>query len=84
MVLSIRNAEADSLARRLAQIDGTSVTEAVVAALREAIELRIRRETARETAQRVLKKRGLGFPANRKPISDAAWHDLDHDLTGSG
>jgi len=82
MTLSIRNPEADVLARRLAEIDQTSITEAVVVALKEAINARIRRETPTETAQRILVKRGLAFRDARKPLSQDAYHELDHDLTG--
>ncbi len=81
MTLSIRNAEADALARRLADIDGVSITDAVTAALKEAINARIRQETPSQTAQRILAKRGLAFRADRKPVPKDPYHDLDHDLT---
>lgn len=80
MTLSIRNPEADTLARKLAEIDHTTISDAVVGALREAINARVRRETPSETAQRILAKKGLSFPKNRKPVPDSAYHDLDHDL----
>jgi antitoxin VapB len=83
MTLSIRNHQADLLARRLAEIEGASITEAVVIALKEAIAARIRKETPSQTARRILARRGLAFPASREPVPDAAWHDLDHDLTGT-
>jgi antitoxin VapB len=82
MTLSIRHPQADALARRLAEIDGTSITDAVVAALKEAVSARAQRETPTETAQRILAKRGLAFRPNRKPVPPEAWHELDHDLTG--
>jgi len=80
MTLSIRNPEADALARRLAEIDRTSITDAVVVALREALNARIQKETPSETARRVLAKHGLAFRPDRKPLSDSAYHDLDHNL----
>lgn len=80
MTLSIRNPEADALARKLAQIDGTTISDAVVVALREAVSARVRRETPSETARRILEKRGLAFAKNRKPVPESAYHDLDHDL----
>ena len=43
MRLSIRNPEADALAKRLAKLDDTTVTAAVIAALKEAIAARLRR-----------------------------------------
>jgi antitoxin VapB len=82
MTPSIRNPEADALARRLADINDTSITDAVVIALKEAISARIQRETPSETARRILAKHGLAFSPGRKPLPDAAYHDLDHDLSG--
>ena len=82
MTLSIRNAEADALARRLAKMDDTTVTEAVVVALREAIAARVKRESPAETARRILARRGLRFSESRRPVPSEAYNDLDHDLTG--
>jgi antitoxin VapB len=82
MTISIRNPEADALARRLAEIDQTSITDAVMVALKEAIDARIRKETPSQTAQRILTKRGLAFRPGRKPVPQDVFHDLDHDLTG--
>jgi antitoxin VapB len=82
MALSIRNRDADRLARRLAEIDKTSVTKAVVTALEEAIKGRLAAETPRETARRLLEKHGLAFPKDRKPVPPEAFHDLDHDIAG--
>ena len=84
MTLSIRNPEADLLAKRLAKLDDTTVTEAVIAALREAIAARTRREPARETARKILARRGLAFVDNRRPLPPEAYHELDHDLGGEG
>jgi antitoxin VapB len=84
MTISIRNPEADALARRLAEIDQTSITDAVTVALKEAINARIAKETPSETAQRILAKRGLAFRPDRRPVPEGAYHDLDHDLTGEG
>lgn len=81
MTLSIRNPQADALARRLAEIDGMSITDAVVVALKEAINARIRQETPSQTAQRILAKHSLAFRADRQPVPPDAYHDLDHDLT---
>lgn len=80
MVLNIRNNEADDLARKLADIDGTSITDAVISALKETIHARRRKETPSETARRILEKRGLAFVAGRKPVAAATYHELDHDL----
>ena len=80
MTLNIRNEEADTLARELAQMDGTTITEAVVAALRETIDKRVREETPGETARRILAKHGLSFKNDRRSVPASAYHDLDHDL----
>ena len=82
MTLSIRNTEADALAKRLAKMERSTVTSAVVLALREAIAARVKRESPTETARRVLAEQGLAFPKDRKPVPPQAYHDLDHDLTG--
>jgi antitoxin VapB len=80
VTLSIRNPEADRLAKRLAALDDTTITEAVIVALREAIVARTKRESARETARKILERRGLAFVANRRPLPREAYHELDHDL----
>jgi antitoxin VapB len=81
MTLSIRNPEANLLAKRLAKLDDVTITEAVIVALREAIAARTRKESARETARRILERRGLAFPPGRRPVPREAYHELDHDLT---
>lgn len=80
MTLSIRNPEADSLARRLAELDRTSITDAVVVALKEAISARIAREPPSETARRILAQRGLALKSGDRAVPPGAWHDLDHDF----
>jgi antitoxin VapB len=81
MTLSIRNPEADLLARRLAKLEGGTVTDAVILALTEAIAARVAREDPSDTAQRILERHGLRFPKNRRPVPPEAYDDLDHDLT---
>jgi len=82
MTLSIRNPQADSLARRLAEIDKTSITEAVITALEETLTKRLAKESPGETANRILAKHGLAFRPGRKPVPTGAYHELDHDLNG--
>lgn len=82
MTLNIRNPEADRLARDLARIDETTITDAVIVALRETIRTRLKAETPSETAKRLLKKHGLSFKPGRKPVPREFYHELDHDLTG--
>lgn len=80
MVLNIRNQEADRLARELAEMEQTGLTEAVVVALKEAIERRARAQSPRDAASRLLEKHGLAFQTGRKPVPPEAYHLLDHDL----
>jgi antitoxin VapB len=84
MTLNIRNQEADNLARELAKIDGSSITDAVIRALRETIRNRMHKESPRETAQKILAKRGLAFQPDRKPVPPEAYHDFDHDMKDDG
>jgi hypothetical protein len=82
MTLNIRSDVADALAEELARIDGTTINEAVIVALRETIESRLRQETPTQTAQRILARRGLSFQTGRLPVPEEAYHAMDHDLTG--
>jgi antitoxin VapB len=82
MTLSIRNPEADALAKRLAEIDGTTITDAVIRALKETLKSRIQKESASETARRLLVKHGLKIHQPGYVVPQSAYHDLDHDLTG--
>lgn len=84
MPLHIRNPEADKLARQLGRIDGASITDAVIVALRETIRNRLRNETPSETARRLLAEHGLAFTPGHKPVPRSVYHDMDHDLTGEG
>ncbi|MDZ4394887.1 type II toxin-antitoxin system VapB family antitoxin [Cypionkella sp.] len=82
MTLSIRSPEADALARQLAAMEQTTITDAVLIALKDAIRARKPRVDPIESAQRILAEHGLSFPPDRKPVPQSVYHDLDHDLTG--
>lgn len=82
MTLSIRNPEADQLARELAVLEQTTITEAVVIALKDAVKARRKRVDPIESAERILRELGLTRPTNPKPVPQSAYHDLDHDLIG--
>jgi len=81
MALNISNPEADRLARELAKIDRTSISDAVITALRETIRNRMDKASPRGEAQKILAKHGLSFRRGRKPVPEGAYHELDHDLT---
>ena len=82
MTLSIRNPEADALAKRLAKLDDTTITDAVIRALKEAIASRTRRESATESARRLLAEHGLKIHKPGRTVPQSAYHELDRDLTG--
>lgn len=66
MVLSIKNAEADRLARELAGVTGENLTEAVIVALRE----RIDRERDRRGLSKSEKLRRLVEEYRALPVLD--------------
>jgi len=82
MTLSIRNPEADRLARQLAAIERTTISDAVIIALKDAVHARRKRGDPIESAKRILAEHGLSFPPDRQPVPQSAYHDLDHDLLG--
>ncbi len=61
MVLSIKNDEADRLARELAEETGDSITEAIVVALRERLE-RVRSKPGRGVKLRSLISEVTSYP----------------------
>lgn len=66
MVLSIKNEEADRLARELAAVTGESLTDAVIEALRE----RIQRERGRAGLSKAEKLRRLVAEIQALPVLD--------------
>lgn len=82
MVLNIRNREAGDLARRLAEIDRSSITDAVVTALRETLSARRKRLSSAEIAEAVLRRHGIELTeAMRRPVDAQVWDDLHEDPT---
>lgn len=68
MALSIKNEEADKLARELAQLTGESLTEAVLQALRE----RLQREHGRKHGPDLFEEvRRIQKRVARLPVQDA-------------
>ncbi len=66
MALSIKHPEADKLARRLAEVTGEGLTQAVLTALRERLD-RVEQHHDRGLAQRLL---AIGKTAASLPILD--------------
>lgn len=80
MAINVNNAEADALTRQFASMAGLSITDAIVIAMKEAIERRTRNESPAETAARLRKKHGISLaPSSRKPLPrdvfDALWDE---------
>jgi antitoxin VapB len=82
MALSIKTAEADQLARSLAQITGESLTEAVTTALRE----RLARERARRDADAGLARRlaavsmRIRAAYDTRPVTPEEWDAATGDV----
>jgi antitoxin VapB len=81
MTINITSKEADSLTRRLAEIEGVGITEAVVIAMREALEKRLQRETPQETAARLRKKYGVTLTERtRKPLPRSVFDEMSGEI----
>ena len=77
MAINITNEEADALTRRFAKIEGVSLTEAVVIAMREAIERRRCRETPRQAAARHRAEFGVELTEQaRRPLPRSVFDEL--------
>lgn len=76
MSINVNNAQADALTRKFARIAGVGITDAIVIAMREAIERR-RTETPRETAARLREKHGVRLDRKaRKPLPKEAFDEM--------
>lgn len=81
MTINITNKEADRLTRRLAEMEGVGLTEAVVIAVSEAIERRRQRETPIETAARLRAEFGITLTEKaREPLPKSFFDELSGDL----
>lgn len=81
MPINVTNSEADALTRKFAHMAGVGITDAIVIAMKEAIERRHGNETPRQTAARLRKKHGITVSVTaREPLSrqvfDEMWDDL--------
>ena len=81
MTINITSKEADRLTRRLAEMEGVGITEAVVIAMREALEKRLQRETPQETAARLRKKYGVTLTEQaRKPLPRSVFDEMSGEI----
>jgi antitoxin VapB len=77
MAINVNNREADALTREFATMAGVSITDAIVIAMKEAIERRAGNESPAETAVRLREKYGICLtPSSRKPLSREAFDSL--------
>jgi antitoxin VapB len=81
MTINITSKEADRLTRKLAQMEGVSLTEAVVLAMREALERRLARETPLETAARLRAEFGFELrPSARRPLDRSVFDEYSGEV----
>ncbi|WP_430912252.1 type II toxin-antitoxin system VapB family antitoxin [Methylobacterium sp. sgz302541] len=77
MPINVNNPEADALTRKFAELAGVGITEAIVIAMKEAIERRRNIETPRETAARLREKHGVALAeATRAPLPREAFDEM--------
>jgi antitoxin VapB len=77
VTINITNRDADKLTRRFAEMEGVGLSEAVVIAMREAIERRRRNETPLETAARLRAEFGISLTeAARRPLSRSVFDEM--------
>ena len=77
MTINVTNKEADTLTRKLAEMEGVGVTEAIVIAMREALERRRNKETPIETAARLRAEFGIELRERaREPLPRSVYDEL--------
>jgi antitoxin VapB len=77
MTINITNSEADKLTRKFAKIAGVGLSEAVVIAMREAIERRRRSETPLQTAARLRAEFGVSLTERaRQPLPRSVFDEM--------
>jgi antitoxin VapB len=77
MAINVNNPEADALTRKFAQMAGVGITDAIVIAMKEAIERRRNAETPLQTAARLREKHGVALDATaRKLLPREAYDEM--------
>jgi antitoxin VapB len=80
VAINVNNPEADELTRRFAEMEGVGITDAIVIAMREAIDRRTLAETPIQTAARLRQSHGIELSETaRKPLPRAAYDELWDD-----
>jgi antitoxin VapB len=77
LTINVTNREADTLTRKLAEMEGVGVTEAIVIAMREALARQRNKETPIETAARLRAEFGIELSEQaRKPLPRSVYDEL--------
>lgn len=77
MALNVNNPEADTLTRKFAAMAGVSITDAIVIAMKEAIERRRAAETPLQAARRLREKHGIVLSETaRSPLPREAFDEM--------
>lgn len=77
MPINVNNPEADALTRKFASLAGISITDAIIVAMKEAIERRRNAETPAQTAARLREKHGIVMSDKaREPLPREAFDDM--------
>ncbi len=77
MPINVNNPEADALTRKFASLAGISITDAIIVAMKEAIERRRNAETPQQTAARLREKHGIAMSDKaREPLPREAFDDM--------
>ncbi|WFR98654.1 type II toxin-antitoxin system VapB family antitoxin [Rhizobium tumorigenes] len=76
MAINVNNPQADALTRKFASVAGVSITDAIVIAMKEALERRLDLEST-ETAARLRAKHGLVLSARGKePLPRSVFDEM--------
>ncbi|WP_217571658.1 type II toxin-antitoxin system VapB family antitoxin [Mesorhizobium sp. GbtcB19] len=75
MAFNIKSKEADRLTRALAAVEGVNLTEAVIIAMREALECRRVAETPLETAARLRAEFGIELSEQAREVLPRSVYD---------
>ncbi len=77
MPINVNNPEADALTRKFAKMAGVNITDAIVIAMKEAIERRRNAETPLQTAAKLREKHGVALSDEaKKPLPREAFDDM--------
>lgn len=77
MPINVNNPEADALTRKFAKLAGVNITDAIVIAMKEAIERRRNAETPLQTAAKLREKHSIALSDEaKKPLPREAFDDM--------